>query len=712
MSTFVHCMKHFPRKLAIVLIATAALLLVYMAAGFLLVPTVLKNLAVQELMSFLGRNVTVRSIAFNPYTMSVTVLGVRVDEPAGGAIFSADSVRASFAPLSSLFHRTWAFREATVSAPSVIVSRNSRGELNLADLLQLDWPKNINVSLALFRLSKGNALFNDESVPGGFSARVNNLEATVMDFSTIAGHPCSFSISAASDAGERFSLNGVLRVHPLSSRGEMAAENIPLPRYGRYLPHRLAFTITDGILSMHAAYEVDFSPEHFTLLLRKGSITAQSVAVCEQGTTAPLLGFQKLILKDAQLDMVKQTIGIGSISVNGGSVFFRRLADSSFNVQHLLGPGRSPPAVSPAPAAPWHMSIGEIRLADFTAQVSRILGLQTMSAKELLLSLPAFQTSPFTASLSGIALRGGTLLFRDPSLSPPVEMALTRVNIRVGGFSSANRKPASVAVKADIGDRAQLQISGNANPLAPRGETNLRALLRNMSLLPFGPYAAKYLGYELTSGELNLDVSLLIRGQRLNSRTTIEIDTLSLGEKTESAEATKLPVRLAIFLLTDSSGNIKLNIPIDTGLSAAAGALQKQLTDAVLTPFQKAASFPFSTFDVSSASSGEELGVQDFAHGSAVLLEAQSERLDRIREGLRRWPELMVDIEGSIDPDSDTGDLQPLAANRAQAVREYLLRTGTLEPTRVFLLNDSLENIPRKGSKALLTLKDRYRHTE
>jgi hypothetical protein len=313
-------------------------------------------------------------------------------------------------------------------------------------------------------------------------------------------------------------------------------------------------------------------------------------------------------------------------------------------------------------------------------------------------------------AIGEVRLRDGTLVFADPSQSPPVEMTLAHLDVRIGAFSSTDPRPASVALQAEIGTSARLQISGETNPLVMRGETNLRGLLRNLSLLPLGPYSSRYLGYQLTAGELNLDVSLLIRGQTLRSENTIEIDSLALGEKTDSRDATKLPVRLAIFLLTDMRGNITLNIPIDAGLAATGEELQKTLINAVLTPFRKTTSFPFSTLDATSGSGGEELGVQEFAHGSADLQQQESGKLDRILQGLQRWPELMVDIEGSVDAENDTGDLHLLAMNRAKAAREYLLHAGTLEPTRVFLLSDSMENVPRKGSRALLTLKDRYRH--
>jgi hypothetical protein len=282
---------------------------------------------------------------------------------------------------------------------------------------------------------------------------------------------------------------------------------------------------------------------------------------------------------------------------------------------------------------------------------------------------------------------------------------MDRIDVRIGAFSSSNPRPASVAVSAEIDHTARLQVSGDTNPLGAGGETSLRGLLRNASLLPLGPYAAKYLGYELSAGELNLDVSFLAQGKSISSRTSLVIDSLTFGKKTESAEATKVPVRLAVFLLKDSHGTISLNIPIEKAANDSSFDIQKTLIAAVLTPFKKTATFSFAAL----GSGDDELGIQEFAAGSAELVPQGTMKLDTIIMGMRQWPELMLDIEGSVNAKEDTGDLHRLAAARAASVRDYLLRPGTLEPDRVFLIDDSPENVPQGGSRALLFLKDRYR---
>lgn len=284
-------------------------------------------------------------------------------------------------------------------------------------------------------------------------------------------------------------------------------------------------------------------------------------------------------------------------------------------------------------------------------------------------------------------------------------MALTHLDIRIGGFSSDNPRGASVAVKAKIDNVAKLQISGETNSIHKQGETNVRGLLQDVNLVPLSPYVAKYLGYELTKGELGLEVEYLIQRRKLSAQNKLEIDHLTLGGKTKSKFATKLPVHLAIALLKDTSGKITLDVPIMGTLDDPKFQLKKAIIKAVLNPFTKTATAPFAALGAQLGGGGEELGFQEFFPGSAKLPPQETRKLDKILQGLKRWPELMLDIEGSVDAEKDTGNLQLLAANRAKTVKEYLLRQGALEPGRIFLIDNSLESVPRKGSRALLHLK-------
>ncbi len=702
-------MKLFATRLRLLTAAAAAIILLYSAIGFLLFPAILQKVAVQELTKFFGRTVTIRKIDFNPYAMSVTIRSFQLDEPKGGATLSLDSLYATFAPLSSLFHRTWMIKEAGLMGLHAHIVRNAGGSLNFADLLLLDWPKGTRVRIGHFHLLDGNVVFRDEAVPGGFSMTISRLTANVNDFSTTSGayHESSFAVSAVSEAGETFSCNGSVRLQPIGSRGEIVAEKLLINRYTPYLAKLFNFTIADGTLTAHAAYDLDLARDHVTVLLHDGTITAHSLRAYEKAGTKPFFGFAELAVAGAQVDLLRKTIEVASIDITGGSAVLRRLSDNSFNFQHLKSPAQTPSAATTAPSVNWNAAVGEIRLADFAAEVNNIFGSETVIWKELRISKPAFRMNPPAASVAAVTLRDGRLIFTDPSLVPPVRMALTHLEISMGGFSSEIPALARVAVSAEIGDAAPLQISGESNPIRAQGETNFRGLLQNVSLVPLSPYTAKYLGYELAKGEISLDTRFLIEGRKLNALTQIVIDRLTLGGKTESKDATKLPVHLIIALLKDFDGKITLKVPIEIALDDPKFEPQKQIIEAVLSPFKKIATSPFAALGAQLGGGGQELGFQVFSSGSAELDPQETGKLDTILQGLKRWPEFTLNVEGSVDADKDTGDLQLLAANRARTVKEYFLRQGTLEPQRIFLVDNSLANVPRKGSRALLSLYDK-----
>ena len=702
-------MKLFATKGRTLIAAAAALILLYTITGFLLFPAILKRVAVPELTKFFGRTVTIRKVDFNPYAMSVTIRNFQLDEPNGGAPLSWDSLYATFAPLSSLFHRTWMIKEVVLIGPRAHIIRNAGGSLNLADLLLLDWPKGTRVRVNHFHLLDGNVAFRDEAVPGGFSTTISRLTAGVEDFSTTSGadHESSYSVSAVSDAGERFSCHGSIRLQPIGSRGEIVAENFRIDRYSPYFSTLFDFTIAEGTLTARAAYDLDLARDRVTVLLHDGAITAHSLRASESGSNKPFFGFAELALAGAQVDLVRQTIEVASIDITGGSAVLRRLPDNSFNFQHLRRPVRTPSAAATAPAANWNVAVGEIRLADFAAVVNNIFGSETVEWKELRISKPTFQMNPPAASVAAVTLRDGRLIFTDPSLMPPVRMTLTHLDVSMGGFSSELPTLARVAVSAEIDNAAPLQISGASNPIRGQGETSFRGLLQNVSLVPLSPYTAKYLGYELANGEISLDTKFLIQGRKLNAQTEIVIDRLTLGGKSESKDATKLPVHLVIALLKDSNGKITLKVPIEIALDDPKFEPQKAIIDAVLSPFKKIATSPFAALGAQLGGGGEELGFQAFSSGSAELDPQETGKLDTILQGLKRWPEFTLNVEGSVDADKDTGDLQLLAADRARTVKEYFLRQGTLAPERIFLVDNALANVPRKGSRALLSLYDK-----
>lgn len=161
-----------------------------------------------------------------------------------------------------------------------------------------------------------------------------------------------------------------------------------------------------------------------------------------------------------------------------------------------------------------------------------------------------------------ITLQGGKVDFSDRSLKPDYSVKLVEIGGRISGLSSEETTLADVELRGKLDDFAPLEITGKINPLKEDLYVDLKARFKDMELSSMTPYSGKYVGYTIEKGKLSFDLNYLINKRKLDSQNHIFLDQFTLGEKVESPLATKLPVKLAIALLKDRKGEIKLDIPV------------------------------------------------------------------------------------------------------------------------------------------------------
>jgi hypothetical protein len=80
------------------------------------------------------------------------------------------------------------------------------------------------------------------------------------------------------------------------------------------------------------------------------------------------------------------------------------------------------------------------------------------------------------------------------------------------------------------------------------------------------PYSGKYAGYTIQRGKFSLEGEYKIVARKIDTQSRIFLDQFTFGERVESPDATKLPVRLAVALLKDRKGEIRLDLPVSGSL--------------------------------------------------------------------------------------------------------------------------------------------------
>jgi outer membrane protein OmpA-like peptidoglycan-associated protein len=198
---------------------------------------------------------------------------------------------------------------------------------------------------------------------------------------------------------------------------------------------------------------------------------------------------------------------------------------------------------------------------------------------------------------------------------------------------------------------------------------------------------------------LFLESRYRIENRRLESENRVIIEQLDLGRRIESDKATTLPVLLAVALLKDRKGEIRIDLPVtgrtdDPQFSAwrvARDILKNLLVTAVKSPFALLQSL-FGT--------KEELSSVSFDYGSAGLSTIERDKLLKLATVLDDRPGLKIDVTGFVDKEHEyvVGEqqLRNLADARAAVVREFLVKQGNLESERVYQKSGDMYRAPAK----------------
>src|SRR5579862_7124298 len=287
-----------------------------------------------------------------------------------------------------------------------------------------------------------------------------------------------------------------------------------------------------------------------------------------------------------------------------------------------------------------------------------------------------------------IVVSNATMSFTDRSLTPNVHLTILQAGGTIAGISSKELQHADVNLHAAVDGVGPVNITGQINPFSGTETNHLQVSVKEMDLTPASPYAAKFAGYRIAMGKLNLDLEYNLVGQKLQSKNVITLDQFTFGEKVNSPDATHLPVRLAVAILKDRNGQIVLDVPVEGSLDDPKFRIGKVVTRAIMNILTKVATSPFSLIGAAFGG-GEELSYEDFAPGNAQLTPVDKQKLDTLVKGLYAHPGVNLEISGSDDPVADKDGLQRVFLDKQLHLRKWQsLRKSqqtTLTPEQVTL---------------------------
>lgn len=285
------------------------------------------------------------------------------------------------------------------------------------------------------------------------------------------------------------------------------------------------------------------------------------------------------------------------------------------------------------------------------------------------------KSAPVSVTIGAVKLLKAAATFRDETVQPPVSTGISDFTGTIKGLSSKQIARADVDLAGRVDRVAPLKIAGTINPLSEDAFTDLAITLENLDLTTAGPYSGKYVGYELSKGKLFFDLKYKVSQKVLEAENKVVVDQLTFGEKTNSPDATSLPVPFAVALLQDRNGRIEIDLPIRGDLNDPDFKYGRVLLSTLGNLLTKMVASPFALVGklVPGGGSAEELQYFEFEPGSAVPGAAELKKAEALITALRERPGLRLEITGTTDPVSDRQAL------RLQKLKAQLLASWQQE---------------------------------
>jgi uncharacterized protein involved in outer membrane biogenesis len=428
---------------------------------------------------------------------------------------------------------------------------------------------------------------------------------------------------------------GSLGLVPLDLDTAVHISGIEFPPLHAYVAQRTELLVNDGRFSADGTARVRAGQDGSLAVIYRGSAAISRLDLQDSRTNEEILTWKLLQFSGIEAGSNPFSLRITTITFSAFAAIIVVEEDGTLNLQRIVRKG----AVA-----------GEITQGE-KEQGSSAAAEQAPAQRE---------TSPDIA-IGQVLLTNGSVNFTDKHFKPMFTASLVDVGGKVSGLSSKEDVTADVLVRASFDRYAPFVLAGKINPLRKDLYVDVRADFKDMDLSTLTPYSGTYIGNAIEKGKLSFGLEYHIAKKKLQAKNDIRIDQLTLGETIDSPKATSLPVGLAIALLKDRNGEIKLDIPVAGEIDDPEFRVGKVVLKVLVNLLVKAATSPFAL--LSSLMGGEDLGYVEFDYGLSSLSGENAKKLDGLVNALYERPGLKLEIAGHVDPVKDS---EALTAGRMQ----------------------------------------------
>jgi hypothetical protein len=476
------------------LIWILGLLFFYAILGFLILPPIVRAIAVKQLSHQLDREVSIEKVRINPFVLSTTVRGLLIKDKDGQPFISWDEVYVNFQLVSFLGH-PWVFKEISVAKPFARVQINKDYSLNFSDLIakfSTNAPaaeppapsKPLALHVNLLQITNAAAALSDLTTREPFKRTIGPINVTLQNFRTDPDNKNPYSFAGTTDAGERLAWSGFFYLSPLRSQGELTLNNFTLNKYAPLYQDFVNFEIRSGTIDAQTDYRFEFSASNHIAAATNSAFSLHNFTLGSPGASNNIVELRQFAVTGASLDLEARQAALDSVSADGAKLFLERNKDAAINVVEAAKP-----------------------VANQTNPPSAILLLLrsvTNAVAELLNS-----TNQWDAAIRNVDFTNCELHLEDLVNSRPARLDLDNAMLTVRNISNLphTNLTAEMSVRWNTNGSIHSEITASFSPPT----VDMHLVLSNLDLGTLDPCLEPQLNLFILGSRLGLDGNIQLR---------------------------------------------------------------------------------------------------------------------------------------------------------------------------------------------------------
>jgi uncharacterized protein involved in outer membrane biogenesis len=480
----------------------------YSLFGWFGVPAIVQSQLSSVLKESAHWEVKIEEIVFNPYAFSLELSLADVKNDQGTSVIGFERFYINVNALSSLTGII-SFDEISLESPRVNLVIDEQGQTNF----QRDFAPDTNdttteieetselptLYFGLIAISEGQIQVTDMSLGETLKQSFKPLSLRLQNFSTRDNEGGDYSLAISLGEGQQIDWQGQIGVVPFHSKGRLSLKNIQSKVFWHYVKANSPYWLNKARISVSGDYAVQMATQEndskIQLLVNQAQLSIEELELAPSEQEANFLQLNALNVGPIEFDLEKQSLSLGTISLDSPKISALRHPDGSINALSPLQTEGSETETDAEPAA-----------------------------------IKETQSTPFKWRIDDILVSKGEIRWQDLSLKTPADLKVKDFELKLGQLSQdlSHNSPYQLSLSTDATSHS---LSGiiSPQPFAINGQLTIKDFPLNWAQ----SYISESANVVLNRGTVSIDSQYqLAMTESLsgNITTTLQLNQLALSD--------------------------------------------------------------------------------------------------------------------------------------------------------------------------------------